>query len=685
MRKWLLSILSVGLLGFPGIVRTAEPTGDDVVVQSALRAALLGNADDVRKVARIQRLGEQKEQKRTATIAENIEALAIATDRPLPTLDEKRRKLGDYGSDQMTKNLDRLLRRVEPRQRFLEAVHDARYEGFRRFFNGVISPLSAVARGQLFALFTLPFEAADELAVGSLFLTPEERRRLYLARDAANDPRGGRIAAQAQEVISYDTQRRRALAALQARQNGERAAREGGERAAIFWYEKEMQLRNWKKARRSTHKSLLSGLARGEQMRATARTIGDGDALFFSPLEFAAYSRVVRLSLLDQQNTELAAAAQAFRVDFPTSSAVDDVEAMEAARSVRRGETLLARVQLQDIATDPDSPPWSSRARQALQLPEFEPSYILHEAESRADHRFWAFMFSGSDPEIVQRSFTAEEARMRRAAWVDRARALFFTDVISRVLFLPLVDPFPRTELADAGSQVPGSFYDSPEGRPWLRKVMHAQRVEKRFEAAKKSAMQLGDADAAVAMDRRAARNLEKLGDRAVRPRESYVIYNRLLTAYPSYARRERVERKSDEAQMRSLALANVAPDELRSWPELWRDRALHINAALLDGDKSNGEIAGDGVYVMSYDAYIYQDRATGNRVEIPLTAEDHDAFLRAYEPRRRTAALAKELQKPLPRKKIPIAVEAGVFPGFDVGPALVPLTPDEAERRLYD
>ncbi|MEO8377999.1 MAG: hypothetical protein ABI579_10040, partial [Candidatus Sumerlaeota bacterium] len=347
---------------------------DDAAVESALRAALLGKPDDVRKVARIQRIEEQKRTPgKIPTIAENIEALAVATDRPLPTLAEKRRKLGDYGSDQMTKNLDRLLRRVEPRQRFLEAKHDARYEGFRRFFNGVVTPLSAVARGQFFALFTLPFEVADELAVGSLFLSPEERRRLYLARDAANSPQGGSIVEQAQQVLTYDTQRRRALSALQAKQNAQRAAADGEMRAAIFWYEKEMQLNGWKKPSHSLHKSLLKDFARDESTRAAARTVSDGDALFFSPAEFAAYSRVVRLSLLDKENTELSAAAQAFRVDFPTSAGVDDVEAVEAARSAQRGETLLARVQLGDIASKVDSPPWAARARQALRLPEFNP------------------------------------------------------------------------------------------------------------------------------------------------------------------------------------------------------------------------------------------------------------------------------------------------------------------------
>ena len=683
MRRLLLPLLAACAITS---ARAADDSPRDAVVESALRAALLGNAEGVRKVARLQRIEEEKQQNhKTPTIAENIESLAVATDRPLPTLAEKRSKLGDYGSDQMTRNLDRLLRRVEPRQRFLEAVHDTRYEGVRRFFNGVVTPLSSVARGQFFALFTLPFEAADELAVGSLFLTPEERRRLYLARDAANSPQGGAIAAQAQDIISYDTQRRRSLAALQAKQNGERSRDDGEPKSAIFWYEKEMQLRGWKKPRRSAHKNLLKDFARDEATRAAARTVSDGDALFSSPPEFAAYSRVVRLSLLDDQTTELAAAAQAFRVDFPMSAAVDDVAAAEAARSVRRSETLLASVQLQDIANRVDSPSWSNRAQQALLLPEFNPIPTLRTAQHRINRRFWSFIFSGSDPDVVQRSFTAEEARLRRAAWVDRARVLFITDSISRFLFLPFLDPFPRTELADAAATVPSSFYDSPEGRPWLRAVMKAQRVEKRFEAAKKSAVQLGDADAAVAMDRRAARYLEKLGDRATQPREAHAIYKRLLTAYPNYARRTRVENKSDEAQMRSMALANVTPDELRSWPELWREHGLRINPALLDGERSNGEIADDGVYVMSYDAYIYRDRATGNRVEIPIDAGDHGAFLREYEPRRRTAALARELQKPLPRKKIPIAVEAGVFPGFDIGPSLVPLTPDEADRKLYD
>jgi hypothetical protein len=658
----------------------------DAAVQAALRAALLGKPDDVRKAARLQRIEEQKRTDgNSPTLAENIESLAVATERPLPTLSDKRHRLSDYGSDQMTKNLDRLLRRVEPRQRFLEARKDARYEGTRRFFNGVIVPLSALARGQFFALFTLPFEAADAIIVGSQFLTPEERRQLYLARGAAAHPSNDATVRDAKKLLEDDTYFRRKLASLQAKQNAERARDEGRDKAAFFWYGKEMELQRWNKPRRSSHRDLLAEYAREESSRDRSRTVADGDGLFFSPDEFAAYSGVLRLFLLDANGTDFSQAAQSFRADFPTSSAIDDLDAAEAARAAHNGETLLARVQLEEMAAKVEESPWKERARAALRRVEFNPAGDLQRAKNRIDDRFLAFLLRGEDPDVFDRALTPEEARIRRAAWVERARGLFITDTISRALFLPFLDPFPEPELADAAARIDAAFFDSAEGRGWLRRVMTAQRIEKRFEAAKQSADRLGDAPAVVAMDRRAARRLEKLAGESNRPREAVAIYERLLNAYPAYSKRQRVERDLLDVRAKAMAQAIITRDELVAYPELWRRRGLALSPTLLDGSKANGEISKEGVCVLGYDAYSYVDRGTGRRVEIPLAPADRELVLREYEPRRRSVALDVELRKPLPRKKIPVAMEAGAFPGFDVSPSLVPLQPDSEDRKLYD
>lgn len=664
----------------------AEQGGADRAVEAGLRAALLGKPEEVRKVARLRLLEEKKlrsEGNAGASISENIEALAIVSQRPVPLLAEKRRRLGEYREDQLTRNLDRLMRRVPVSQRFLEARKDARYEGLRRIFNGIVVPLSGIPRGQLFGLLSLPFDGMDEVFVGSRFVTPVQRRELYLARDAARDRDA--LRGTVQQVVGRYTARRRDLAALQAEQNADRAREDGRTFTALFWYQKEMELRQWRSPRDGGHRRLLSEQSRVEAGRARGITITDGDALFFSASEFAGYARVARLFLLPGRRAEFAGAVQDFRINFPTSSALDDVNAADAARSMGDGETVLARVQLEEIAAAAPPTPWAMRSALMLERKEFSPSRSLREAEGKVAGRFWSFLLKGEDPEVLDRSLTAEEARIRRGGWIQKARALFITDTIARALFLPFLDAFPEPELVDAGARVDPKYFDSAEGRRWLRRVMRAQEIEKQYEDARGSAVRLGLADKQLSLQRKAARRLEKLGDEAPRARESAAIFARLLNAYPSYANRGRVEKKLAEARLKSRSVVEITPDELRAYPVLWKEQGLRLSSLLLDGDRANGEVARDGVAILDYDAYSYTDRESGRRVEVPMAREDRQQVLRSLEPRRRLAAVSAELKKPLPRRRIPVALDAGVFPGFDVSPSLIPLEVDSRERELYE
>lgn len=681
MRGWLLLVAAVAL-AVP--VYTQEPTADEIT-GDALRAALVGDVARVRTVARLRRLQEEqadREGRLLNPLAENVEALALALNRPLPTEYQAEVALGDYGEDAHTRNLLRLLRVHEPRERFLQARADRRYEHTRALVNGVLLPLGEAAQGQFFSLITLPFEALDWWLVGRRYLTPVQRRELARAREVldAGFPSTSRTFQRSRRVVREYEEDRVRLARLQARRNGEEAL--DGERVetALFWYNRELALRGNRGARLDGHERALELQARQRARRDAARRVVDGDALFFSPDEFGVYTKVLRdLILLRREDhaTELA-------VDFPTSRARDDAAAARAAIALQRGDGPLARATLAQLASDTPRLAWEWRAAAFQDLPRYGPERHLREAEKQRDRRLRAYLLQGRD--LVPgdtASLSAEEARRERAFFLARARALFLTDTISRVIFLPFALPIENPALLDAGGRVPESFLEG-RGSGWKRQLAREYLRNGRYTRAEALAREAGDGELVAETRSRAARQLERLGDREADPARRIVYYQRLLNSYPEAEQTDRVRNRLEEAREERDVYTTVERDELLAYPALWADDALPIDGSLLDGDVANGEIGRDGIALLRSNAVSYLDRRTGNRVEVPAEAGQMTAALRFLEPRRRTQALNRVLAEPLSRPRLPLALEAGLLPGFDIGPRMVPLRRDPAEYELY-
>jgi len=664
----------------------STPDAAEENVAKALRAAFLGDADGVHQEARRRRQQEQWAEeggRPIASLSENIEALAIAARRPLPTLQEKREALADFRSDQITSNLDRLIRREEPRQRFLEAHKDRRYEKFRALFNTFAGPASSLVQGQFFPLFALPFQGLEYLAVGRLYLTPEQRREYFLAREAAQFPPSDEVSRQARNTREEWDPRRRRLSALQAKINGQRAMEDGRLETAIFWFEKEQDLRRWSEPQNKQHLEVRQRLARERAHRRQSLTVVDGDALFFSPEEFSVYTDILRALMLENNDT-LTSTTRQLAVNYPSSAAADDAQAARAALARRKGNNALARLYLEDLEDAREESLWASRAADYLKRPAYAPGEALEDARGEARDRFWAYLLKGENPEVIARSLTADEARLERRRWFDSARGLFITDTAARAMALPFVLPFPKPELIDTAARIDSDYFETSEGERWLRRVMKAQATGGQYFDAAETARRLGDTKKALAHEKRAARRLERLGDEAP-PRLAIPIYTRILNAYTTYPHRARVEEKLEESRFEAGTVAVLSREELRAWPKLWRNGGLPLNEALLDGRKENGEISEEGVRLLAWDAFVYNDRAADRRVEVPIEPEQHRAVRRLLEPRRRSQAIRAEVKEPLPRRKIPIALEAGAVPGFQIAPALVPLQPDPAQRELYE
>jgi len=657
----------------------AAPQESDAVIQRALRASLLGDAQAVHAEAMDLR-EEERSTKTERTIAENLEVLALSTERPLPMLREAKEELKGFKKDQGTRGLDRQLRRHEPRQRYREAQRDRRYDDVRRTFNAIAAPASSAVQGQFFPLIAFPFEVAERLVVGRPYVTPEQRREMQSAREAQEAYGKAVLGGDAASTVAAYTPRRRNLAMLQARYNAEAARDEGRLETAAYWYEREMLLQGWRVPRRAEHQAVLRDIGRRNERDRVALAVVPGASEGSED-----YGRVLRAFLLQGEEPSFEEAARAYLQQAAGSPLADSVRAAQAANARATSTRAVVRARLADLSEGGGEGFWQKRSAQILETPPYDPARALREAQGKLNERRREYIFAAEDPGVIASSYTAEEARGRRGSLISRARGLFISDTLSRALFYPFLDPMPRPELLDAGAQVPSEWYATDEGEAWLRRVAHAQRVEKRFASAENSYRQLGDDAAADKMRQKAARHLERQGDRASDPAASVAFYRRALTAYSDYAKRERLEKSLQEAEVRSAALAIISRDELRAYPELWRGTGLMISPALLDGKKSNGEISKEGVAVLSYDAYSFIDRSSRERVEKDIDPASKEQTLRRYEPLRRAQVAGEEIARPLPRRKIPAAIEAGAVPGFSASPALVPLAEDERERRLYE
>jgi hypothetical protein len=652
------------------------------VTKEALDRAFSGDWEMVGVVAR-QCLDEEKASGVKGGISEDIQVLSLVAGRSLPTLGEFRDGMDGYRRDQAEKNIERLLRRQEPRQRFIEARKDRRYEQQRQLVNNVITPVALFFQGQFSAVFGIPFNGLDYYFTGRKYPTPGKRKELYTTYAAAQYSGMDPVAEQARKRQGQLLDRRRKLEVLHCDYNGDRAFSRDDFLISLFWYKRKMQQSESGDDDLEVFK-VLGEQAQNRAWKNQSNTIADGDALFYDPEEFSAFSNAVSALFLEDSEA-MAKAAQKLSVNYPSSHCLDDVVVAQASLSLLQGEGVMAVLQLEEVSRVYADEPWASKSKAYLQRPMLDPEVMLEEAKAEKDKRYQGFLWTGKDPTVYDESLSAELCRQRRRTGFMMAQRLFLPDMIGRALFLPFMEPFPQPEMADAAGYIDLEFLTSPEGEKWLKRISRAQQIEKRWQSAIESARLAGDEKRVVSLEKKVARSLEKLGDKAPRARDAVSIYTRLLSAYPSYYKRLRVEEKLEGSRRKERAVALITLDELKAWPELWKDQGFYLSPQLLNGKKRGGEITSEGMMILQGSSYAYTDKETGRFVEVPMEEKDFLTVLHLLESRRRMMSLDRALRQPNPRKRVPLSLEAGVFPGFDVSPGLVPLDVSQEEMRLYE
>jgi len=653
----------------------------------ALRASIMGDPGRGRFLAIEQRITESIDP-RVPVLSESMAMLASVTAKPAPRLAGFREDLDTFPKSGLRVQMDRLLRRAEPRQIYLEARSDRKFERTRRIYNSIITPFTGLLTGQFLNLLILPAEGIEQAFVGGRYLTPEERRELYAARRAATAAEATDAAvARAQATLRTKPGRRDALARLQARENGKRDWKEGRLGAADWWFRREMMLANASQDRpiRSTHVEVIDGIKSREAARIDSTLVVDGESGISVQAEYYAYSDLLRAFLLSPASARTIEEATSFRKAYPNSIAVPTIDALIASIAHSGRDWKRAAGWLRAAANSPSESPWGERSRALLRDARFAPGVVLANAVDRDDHLFWKFVVSAEEPLPRTQSLDPETARLREASWIRAIRSVFVFDMISRYIATPFMKPFPHEELFDAAGRVPDGFHDTEEGADWMRRVASAKARRKRHIEAAADYRRIGDESMALAMESRAARELDRRAKKEPDARTRAALYQRIVNAFPRYPEIRRVQRELARADREARGFLRIDRAALVAYPSLLDREALDLPTTLVDGSAANGEINKDGVHLLRGGGLLYEDRASKELVELPRTPEATRNAAEAAYPMLRRGFAHEEATRPLPRKRIPLALEGGAFPGFDIAPGLVPLEPDPALRRLYE
>ncbi|MDK2973107.1 MAG: hypothetical protein PWP23_2862 [Candidatus Sumerlaeota bacterium] len=662
----------------------------DRLTEEALRAAFLGDDERLQRLVWETEIFERhnvRQGEDFKTLRENVAALAAARQRPLPTASQVDAPLEDKYYDAELDAMVRLVEKTEPRDKLRTARDARRYDNWRRRVNSVTNAVTGVFSLQFFPLLQVPLDVLDYALNGRHYLSPEERRELYAARVVLETP--GLDDAEkekARETVAAWTGKRRATAMLQARRNAQEAERANRLEAANWWYEREMLLAQATEPFRDEHRAIRNTLREQAALRARLLTVADGEDFLREPAHFAAYGELLRDLLLDFESVETVTAVQDYRVAMPLSPVIAETRIIEAARERALGNDKLAEMNLNQAARE-ESAVWKQRAHDYAARADFNPAAAFDEAHAAITRRGWSYVLAGRDPRRSERHLSAEEARQIESGWIQGARSLWLFDIIGRAITFPLQPStaFPREELFAAYRTAPREFLATPEGRAETRSTAAALRRSQRYEEAARLYEKLNDTGRAAAMREKAARALLRESDAEPEPLDRLEALQRLLNAYPGTRSAEKAREQLEQARANMQVIANLTPREMDIYPELWRHQGLNLSATIRDGKKSNGEVDRTGLRLMTGGRIAYTDRQTGEEIVLPVDEETVERVARELLPRRRIRMIDEKLDEPRERKRIPVAIEGGAFPGFGISPGLVPLDPDPAERRLYE
>jgi hypothetical protein len=234
---------------------------------------------------------------------------------------------------------------------------------------------------------------------------------------------------------------------------------------------------------------------------------------------------------------------------------------------------------------------------------------------------------------------------------------------------------FPRQGILDAAGSADPAFLATPEAAPVLRAEAKALSRMGRHAEAAAIWTRLGEQGAARRSAERAARRMESLARQAPDPEEQVMVYRRLLAGWPDTPAARRTERRLAEAEDQLNVMTLVTPAEVTALGKAWTEAGWSPPPVT---SKTQLRLLHDG-------RVQWRPRADGEWQQYSPEPEVFDRLTASLREVRLEKRVAKVLDEPRERKRIPLLLEASAVPGVDFTPGLVPADIPGAERRLFE
>lgn len=657
----------------------SPPSQWDIFTERALREAALGRPDALGRLAkeiRVEEAAAQKARRAHPVLSDQVRGLALtASAPPLPRARDYQRALAGSKTDESSRAIPELLKRMEPESRLAEARRIHRYQSIQQPFNTLAATGLGVLQGQLFAVVDMVVGAVESV-VRYPYPTPTEREvlraRRNLLAESALAPRGPDLERQ----VAKGMERRRRLARLQAIENADRAIEQDNYHRSLWWLDRARQLDP-----KDTSLDARMAAAAAQANRITSEeehslTVVAGEDRMADPNERVLYAALVRAFLEDTGSEETARLRNYFLATYPASIATDAVRWTELAALHQQSRPEAARIVCEWMGRRHGNSPAGQKALLWARSPLHSAPAAFENARKTQRAEWWNYLVFGETPRRTEALFSAEEARTRRGGWLRYLRPLFVTDMLNRLLLLPFGWPLDHAPTLDAvGSWTPAPP-DDPKAEARARARAEALRKDRRHAEAARAFRELNPPDhrAADVCNEKAARKRFDEAMTLQQPEQRAQALRRLLNAYPHSRIAEKAAVELEDAERRSTLILIVSPKELRARPELWDGNALALSPTLLDGNTGNGEISREGLELHLGNRAVYRDAGTGERVDLEITPTGFSATLRRLLPLRRTEKLADEQSKPGRLPRIPLQIEGTALPGIEGYPGLAPL-----------
>lgn len=674
------AVLSLTCLALSGLYGQSQPPteAEDPLVRQALSAALSGNRLELQNawklaVAREQAAGDQ----RPLRTSEAMNYLFNCTLRNREQfLLGQELALADARSEEFRASILWSLLSDEYYELAL-LKGENRFNRFTRLFNRTSSAVSRMALFQPQAAAQLLLDAVHVGRKGRM-PTDRERRMVYLGRTFLDKHPEAPEAREVRELLAQLGRKLDAERAHRDKLAGQSMLEGGRPQTAEFHLERAVLLApNDRDAREALEKARK---ARDEMAARAARAM-------------AVSTAEGQLGPADLQVLELACRALMRRDGHALSAAGSQSKALKdsviyalACLTERNGYHQDALQRLDNLARSMPDTPGGRAATAALANPSYHLERAFDDAMARFKKRQREFILSGNrtrEDTVFALSDAALQAPSQAAVGLP---ALFFTDVLVRGVAERFRSHVAADEAVDAGARLLARWPESPRAREVAAQVAELARRG-------------GDLDRAEVYQETAGGDPET--DMKLREERARALLRQAMDS-PDFVQRKRLLEEAARTYPDTRVAATVARELAKLPPTLEpgsivlipkmleRDprlaAALGVAPELVDGKKSNGELADEGLAIDGRGekaAWRLRDGDTFYTVPIPEASREQ--ILAAARQLRASYARSEAGKQKGKNRWFPFSIEGGAGAGgVEVAPKVQPYQDDPDRMRLF-